>query len=148
MDIRIAELSVFGYGCVVAQVVSLLDFPPWWPGFMSRQSMWVVWWTKQHWGRFSLSTSVSPANHHSTNFSIIIITWGWHYGPIGGHSAEWTQLDSTPHYTIPCSMGLLGPPHFRFKDEASMYVRKFSNTVYFYMVQMPKNCIRVNNKSS
>jgi hypothetical protein len=35
-----------------------------------------------------------PANH-STNFSIII-TRGWHNRPIGGRSAEWTQLDSTP----------------------------------------------------
>jgi hypothetical protein len=30
----------------------------------------------------------------STNFSIIIITRGWHSRPIGGRSAEWTQLDS------------------------------------------------------
>jgi hypothetical protein len=37
---------------------------------------------------------VSPANL-STNFSIIIITRGWHNRPIGGRSAEWTQLDST-----------------------------------------------------
>jgi hypothetical protein len=43
-------------------------------------------------------TSVSPANHHSTNFSIII-TRGWHNRPIGGRSAEWTQLDSTPYYS-------------------------------------------------
>jgi hypothetical protein len=42
--------------------------------------------------------SVSPANHHSTNFSIIIITRGWHSRPISGRSAEWTQMDSTPHY--------------------------------------------------
>jgi hypothetical protein len=41
----------------------------------------------------------SPANHHSTNSSIIKITRGWHDRPIGGRSAEWTQLDSTPHYT-------------------------------------------------
>jgi hypothetical protein len=41
----------------------------------------------------------SPANR-SINFSIIIITWGWHNIPISGRSAEWTQLDSTPH-TIP-----------------------------------------------
>jgi hypothetical protein len=39
--------------------------------------MWGLWWTKRRWGRFSPSTSVSPANH-STNFSIIIITRGWH----------------------------------------------------------------------
>jgi hypothetical protein len=55
-------------------------------------------WTKRHWGRFSPSTSASPANH-STDFSIIIITRGWHNRPIGGRSAEWTQLDSTPHST-------------------------------------------------
>jgi hypothetical protein len=61
--------------------------------------MWSLWWTKQHWDRFSLSTSVSPANCHSTNFSIIIITRGWHNRPIGGSSAEWAQLDSTPNYT-------------------------------------------------
>jgi hypothetical protein len=60
--------------------------------------MWGLWWTKRHWGRFSPSTSVSSANH-STDFSIII-TRGWHKRPIGGRSAEWTQLDSTPpHYT-------------------------------------------------
>jgi hypothetical protein len=54
-----------------------------------------LWWTKQHWGRFSPSTSISPANH-STNFTIIIITRGWHNRPIGGRSAEcapnWTNF--------------------------------------------------------
>jgi hypothetical protein len=40
-----------------------------------------------------------PANHHSTNFSIIIISRGLHSRPIGGRSAEWTQLDYAPHYT-------------------------------------------------
>jgi hypothetical protein len=49
-------------------------------------------------GQFFSEYFGSPANH-STNFSIIIITWGWHNRPIGGRSAEWTQLDSTPHYT-------------------------------------------------
>jgi hypothetical protein len=44
------------------------------------------------------NSSVSPANH-STNFSIITITRGWHNRLISGRSAEWTQLDSTPHYT-------------------------------------------------
>jgi hypothetical protein len=61
-------------------------------------SMWGLWWTKRHWGTFSQSTSVSPANH-STNFSLIIITPGWHNRPISGRSAELTQLDSTPHYS-------------------------------------------------
>jgi hypothetical protein len=45
---------------------------------------------------FSPSTSVSLANYHSTNFSIIIITRSWHNRPIVGRSAEWTQLDFTP----------------------------------------------------
>jgi hypothetical protein len=62
--------------------------------------MWGLWWTKRHWGRFSPSIWVSPANHHSTNFSIIIITnRGWHNRPVGGRNAEWTQLDCTPHHT-------------------------------------------------
>jgi hypothetical protein len=59
--------------------------------------MWVLSWTKRHWGRFYPSTSVPPANH-STNFSMIIITRGWHNKPIGGRSDEWTW-DSTPRYT-------------------------------------------------
>jgi hypothetical protein len=61
--------------------------------------MWGLWWTKWHWGRFSPNTSVSLANHQCTNFSIIIISRGWYNRPIGGRSAEWTQLDSTPNYT-------------------------------------------------
>jgi hypothetical protein len=35
--------------------------------------MWDLWWTKWHWGRFSPSTSVSPANSHYTDCSPIII---------------------------------------------------------------------------
>jgi hypothetical protein len=37
--------------------------------------MWDLWWTKWRLGRFSPSTSVFPANLHSTNFSIITITY-------------------------------------------------------------------------
>jgi hypothetical protein len=38
--------------------------------------MWDLWWTKWHWGRFSPSTSVSPANFHSTNdYTRIILGW-------------------------------------------------------------------------
>jgi hypothetical protein len=45
--------------------------------------MWDLWWTKWHWGWFSQSTSVSPANLHFTNcFTIIIIIWGWYNTPI------------------------------------------------------------------
>jgi hypothetical protein len=69
--------------------------------------MWGLWWTKWHWDRFSPSTSVSPAIH-STNFSIIIFTGGWHSRPIGGRSAGWTQW--TPSPTIPIRKKNL--PHF------------------------------------
>jgi hypothetical protein len=47
-------------------------------------------------GRFSPSTSVSPANLHSTNFSIIIINRGWYNRPFSGRRAEWTQLGLHP----------------------------------------------------
>jgi hypothetical protein len=65
-----------------------------------RAGMWCLWWTKRHWGRFSPSTSVSPANHHSTNSSIIIFTRGWHNRHISGRSAEWTQSEATPTILI------------------------------------------------
>jgi hypothetical protein len=58
--------------------------------------MWGLWLTKRQWGRFPTSTSVSPANHYSTSFTIIIITRSWHNRPIGGRGDEWTQLDSIP----------------------------------------------------
>jgi hypothetical protein len=67
--------------------------------------MWGLWWTKRHWGRFSPSTSVSPANHDSTNFSIIIITRG---GTIG---ILVTAVPSGPN-GIP-------PPHTNFKKKYS-----------------------------
>jgi hypothetical protein len=37
--------------------------------------MWDLWWTKWRWGRFSPSTTGSPANLHTTNFSTITITY-------------------------------------------------------------------------
>jgi hypothetical protein len=37
--------------------------------------MWDLWWTKWRRGRFSPSTSISPANPHSANFSTITITY-------------------------------------------------------------------------
>jgi hypothetical protein len=87
------SLLTIQYGHAAAQAVSC------WLSTMAARvciwaGMWGLWWTEQHWGGFSPSTSVSPANHHSTNFSIIIITRGWQCP-----SAEWTQLDSTPHHT-------------------------------------------------
>jgi hypothetical protein len=41
---------------------------------------------------FSCESSFHQFLHHHN-------TRGWHNRPIGGRSAEWTQLDSTPHYT-------------------------------------------------
>jgi hypothetical protein len=82
-------------GHAIAQVVSR-----WVPTAAAQvraeAGMWGLWWTKWHWGRFSPSASVSPANHLSTNFSIIIITQGWHNRPIGGHSAKWTKFGLHP----------------------------------------------------
>jgi hypothetical protein len=89
---------IMPFGRVVAEAVSR-----WLPTAAARvrvrASMWGLWWTKWHLGRFSPSTSVSPVNHHSANFFIIIITRGCHNRLICDRSAEWTQLDSTPHYT-------------------------------------------------
>jgi hypothetical protein len=83
-------LKLIFLGHAVAQAVSR-----WLPTVAARvhvqADMWYLWWTEWHWGRFSPSTSVSPASHHSTNFSIIIITRGWHSRHIGVCSAEWTQ---------------------------------------------------------
>jgi hypothetical protein len=42
-------------------------------------------------GRFSPSTSISPANLHSTNFSILTITRDKYNRLIHGRSAAWTQ---------------------------------------------------------
>jgi hypothetical protein len=51
------------------------------PGATSNYSaspglvMWDLWWTKWRWGRFSPSTSVSPANVYSTNCSTITLIY-------------------------------------------------------------------------
>jgi hypothetical protein len=43
------------------------------PGLFPGQVVWHLWWIKWHWGRFSPSTSVSPANSYSTDYSTLII---------------------------------------------------------------------------
>jgi hypothetical protein len=55
-----------------------------------------LWWTKCHWGRFSPSTSVSPANSHSTDYSTLIIIWGWYNRPNIDRRTKWTQAHPTP----------------------------------------------------
>jgi hypothetical protein len=52
-------------------------FPPRRPGFAPGCGKWDLWWTKWCQGRFSPSSTVSPAKTvDSTNFSIITITRG------------------------------------------------------------------------
>jgi hypothetical protein len=46
------------------------------PGSTPGQVMWDLWWTKWHWGRFSPSAWVSPANSHFTDCSTIICHLG------------------------------------------------------------------------
>jgi hypothetical protein len=54
-------------------------FPPQRPGFAPESGKRDLWWTKWRRGRFSPSTSVSPAKIvYSTNFSILTITRGRH----------------------------------------------------------------------
>jgi hypothetical protein len=60
-----------------------------------------LWWTKWRRGRFSPSTSVSPAIH-STKFSILTITRGRYNRTVSGPS-----LDSTSHYANLHEHGLL-----------------------------------------
>jgi hypothetical protein len=45
------------------------------PGGRSGLVKWDLWWTKWCWGSFSPSTSVSPANLHSTNCFTITLTY-------------------------------------------------------------------------
>jgi hypothetical protein len=58
--------------------------------------MWDLCRTKWHWVRFSPSTSVSLANHHSTKFTIIIIT-----GTIGQWwpTCRMNPVGLHPHYS-------------------------------------------------
>jgi hypothetical protein len=53
---------------------------------------WDLWWTKWRWSRFPPSTSVSPANLHSTKFSILTITRSRYNRTISRRRAEWTQF--------------------------------------------------------
>jgi hypothetical protein len=64
-----------GMGRAIAQAVSrwipTVGGPDSIPGLVK----WDLWWRKWRWGRFSPSTSVSPANLHSTNCSTITLTY-------------------------------------------------------------------------
>jgi hypothetical protein len=80
---------------------------------ITGQVMWDLWWTKWHWGRFSLSTSISPANPQSTNCSIIIIR-GWYNRP--------TVAD------VPSGLSLT-PPRETKKNACNVFLRKLERKI-------------------
>jgi hypothetical protein len=86
-------------------------------------SMWCLWWTKRHWGRFSPSTSASPANH-STNFSIIIITRGWHNRPLVA------AVLSGPNWTSPPTIQIK-KKLYKIQIFNIIFFFKSTNTLYF-----------------
>jgi hypothetical protein len=110
-----------GLGRAVAQRLDD-DFPPRRPGFAPGQIMWDLWWTKLHWGRFSPSTSAFPASHHSNKFSILIITQGRYYRPIGGRRGVCIQLHSPP------------PPLFELKKSKSRRRVEKCIKTFFYIL--------------
>jgi hypothetical protein len=65
------------------------------PGSIPGLVKWDLWWTKWRRGRFSPSTSDSPAIH-STKFSILTITQGRYNRPVSGRRGEWTQFGLHP----------------------------------------------------
>jgi hypothetical protein len=81
---------------------------------------WDLWWTKWRWGRFSPGSSVTPANLHSTKFSIIIITRGRNNRPFSGRRAEWTQLGL--HSTL-CKLKKLVKSYRCFGGNWSLHIQ-------------------------
>jgi hypothetical protein len=73
-------------------------FSPQGPGFSPGLVKWDLWWTKWRWGTFSLSTSVSPANLHSTKFSINTITRAGTMDHSVADMPSGPSMDSTLHY--------------------------------------------------
>jgi hypothetical protein len=70
-DVIICYILKISVGRATAQAVSRRL-----PNAAARvraQVMWDLWRTNWHWGKFSPSTSVSPANSHSTDCSTLII---------------------------------------------------------------------------
>jgi hypothetical protein len=82
--------------CAIAQAVSHW-LPTAAPRVRARVWSCGVWWTKWYWGRISPSTSVSPANLHSTNCSTVTIIYHlWLVQEVSsGHSTKWAQSHPT-----------------------------------------------------
>jgi hypothetical protein len=77
--------------------------------------MWDFWWTKWHWGRFSPSTSVSPANSHSTDCPTLIYRPGPDNRPVSadvpsGLSRTPPQETKLAHYNTQVSLCGQGVP--------------------------------------
>jgi hypothetical protein len=72
-------------------------FPPRRPRFEPRSGHVRCVVEKWHWGRFSPTTSGSPANYNSTDCSKLIVYHpGWYNRPVSGRRTKWTQSNSTP----------------------------------------------------
>jgi hypothetical protein len=59
--------------------------------------MWNFWLKKWHWGRFSPSTSVSPANYRSTDYSTLIISHPRLIWTLGQLVAAYQVDSGSPH---------------------------------------------------
>jgi hypothetical protein len=87
--------------CKVAPYLKRLvsRFQPRRPGFAPGDlAKWDLWWTKWRWGKCSPGTSVSPANLHSTKFSILTISQGRYNRPEVAHLTSGHNLDFTPKF--------------------------------------------------
>jgi hypothetical protein len=103
--------------------------------------MWYLWWTKSHYGRFPPSTSGSPANSHSTTFSILICHPGLYNRPINGRHTKWTQSHLTltklnsvalaRKRTIPL-VGEVSPHPTKLKRKFWDFSHDLPNIVSFY----------------
>jgi hypothetical protein len=66
------------------------------PGSRPGLVKWDLWGTKWRRGRLSPSTSVSPANLHSTKLSMLTITLGRYNGPEVANVPSGHSFDSIP----------------------------------------------------
>jgi hypothetical protein len=78
-DLCVMMACVFAVTEIITDLLFQLEITAFWDvnctgAPISSLVMWDLWWTKWRWGRFSQSTSVSPANLYSTSFSTITIT--------------------------------------------------------------------------
>jgi hypothetical protein len=91
VSLLLYDVLTYLRGRAVAQGLDV-GFPPRRPGFAYGQHVGFVV-DKAALGQVFSEYLVSPTNH-STDFSIIIITRGWHNRPFSGRSVEWTLIPS------------------------------------------------------